>query len=180
LVEDREKILDDLLIKEYLTKGLKSKAIEDKTQLENKLISPKSSVSQRYLYYDTVDEETGKKVRQVVPFHTLFKEQLTEDITTSNLSEEQVYLIGEQYYLSQIIQKICLMSGFPFKDDSLNLVEAADYFTDLSNLDVSLRKSKEGFGARLIKSDYAISSSKQEVLQQELQPQKKSWWKLGR
>lgn len=182
--EAKETVLNELLI-EQLTKGLRKQTVEDKTQLETKLIVPRSQVSTKNVYRKVKDPETGEEALEVVPFHTLFKEQATEDITTSNFAGKMddffLNLIGEQLYVSQCIQKICLMSGHPFKKDSLNLTEASDYFTDLSNVDVSLHKSKDGFGAKLIKSEYGFSTSKQDIQTTEGKPEaKKSWWKFGR
>ena len=179
-----ETVLDELLM-DQLTKGLKQKTVEDKTQLEMKLIVPKGQVSVKNVYRRIKDPETGEELLEVVPFHILFKEHLTEDITTSNFSGANdnflLNLIGEQFYCSQMIQKICLMSGHPFKKNSLNLTDAADYFTDLSNTDLSLHKSKDGFGAKLIKSEYGFSSSKQDIQTMEAKPEaKKGWWKFGR
>jgi hypothetical protein len=186
-LSESSEVLKDQVLKElltnYLTQGTKKGFAEDKTQLEMKVIVPKSEVSVKNRYFERVDEETGEKIVQVVPFHTLFKEHLTEDLTTSSLDEDELKLINSQFYCSQMIQKLCLMSGFPFKKNSLDLRNSADYFTDLSNTDLALSKSKGGFGTRMLKSDFSIASSKQELIQaatgEEPKPKKK-WWRLGR
>lgn len=194
--EQKRKELMDKLLYERLTKGSKIKIPEDKTQLESKIIVPKSQVSTKMVYRKAVDDE-GQAFYELVPFHTLFKEQLTEDVSTSNLVDEfDRIIIREQFELSQFIQKICLMSGFPFKEkvvklkdgsedvelfpSGLNLVEAADFFTDMANLETTLHKSYDGFAARIIKSEFASTEAREELVSGELKSKKKGWWKFKR
>jgi hypothetical protein len=177
----KNQILNEFMIENLTKQYGTSKLIGDRTQLEAKLIVPRGQVSTKNMYH-TAKDENGNKITEVVPFHTLFKERLYEDITTSNFDENMAWMEMDQLYLSELIEKICIMSGFPFKSDSLDLTDAANFFTDMTHLDCAIQKSRDGFGAKIIKSELSVGTSKQELYQTEVRPggEKKKWWKFGR
>lgn len=153
--------------------------IEDKTQLEAKIIEPKSKISYKNIYRVVKDPETNEKILEVSPFNTLFKEALTEDITTSNFDLNSKQIIELELFLAQYLQKIAILSGFPFKNDSLDLRDCADYFVDFAVTDIQLCKSVDGFGAKIIKSLFNIGTYTQKVEEFLKNEGKKRWfsWK---